>query len=115
MRARDGVPACELVMGTPANLEALPRSAPSDATPADVVIAVDGPWRRGARRRRARARRAARDAAAGAAARRAALARRAAELAGANVALISVPGEYAVLEAHRALTAACTCSCSPTT
>ena len=31
--------------------------------------------------------------------------RRGAELDGANVALISVPGEYAVLEAHRALTA----------
>ena len=36
---------------------------------------------------------------------RARLAAAARELAGANVAIVSVPGEYAVLEAHRALTA----------
>ena len=41
MRSRDGVRACELLMGTPANLEQLGLSV--DATPADVVIAVDGP------------------------------------------------------------------------
>ena len=95
MRARDGVSACELFMGTPANLEQL--GVHVDATPADVVIAVDGP-----------------DDALDAAERelsQAAESREVVEaaprsLAGAdgNIALISVPGEYAALEAHRALT-----------
>ena len=95
VRSRDGVTACEAVMGTPANLAAL--GVECDAGPADVVIAVDGPEE-------------ARDAAERALTETAEAAERPAaaprSLAGteANVALISVPGEYAVLEAHRALT-----------
>ena len=95
MRGRDGVAACELVMGTPANLEQLGLSV--DATPADVVIAVDGP-----------------DEALDAAERELSQAAESHEVVEAaprslataegNVALISVPGEYAALEAHRALT-----------
>jgi FdrA protein len=94
-RSRDGVAAFEAVMGTPANLAALGVSC--DAGPADVVLAVDGP-----------------DEALDAAERaltaeagpveRAAAAPRSLAAAEADVALISVPGEYAVLEAHRALT-----------
>ena len=37
------------------------------------------------------------------------------ELPGSNVAVVSVPGEYAALEAHEALTAGLTCCCSATT
>jgi FdrA protein len=96
VRGRDGVSACELVMGTPANLEQLGLSV--DATPADVVIAVDGP-----------------DDALDAAERELSQAAepsgevveaapRTLATAEGDVALISVPGEYAALEAHRALT-----------
>jgi FdrA protein len=96
VRGRDDVSACELVMGTPANLEQLGLSV--DATPADVVIAVDGP-----------------DEALDAAERALSQAAepsgelveappRTLAAAEGNVALISVPGEYAALEAHRALT-----------
>jgi FdrA protein len=104
VRGSDGVAGCELVMGTAANLETLrARGIDCQATPADVVIAVEGPA--GALDVAERELVAAPAATAreevvaprslGAAAR---------ELNGANVALISVPGEYAVLEAHRALT-----------
>jgi FdrA protein len=104
VRVSDGVVGCELVMGTAANLEVLrARGIDCDATPADVVIAVEGPA--GALDLAERELAAAPAATAredlasprslGAAAR---------ELDGANLALISVPGEYAVLEAHRALT-----------
>jgi FdrA protein len=104
VRGSDGVAGCELVMGTPANLEQLrARGVQCDATPADIVIAVDGSG--DALDLAERELSAAPAAAAsvetapprslGAAAR---------ELGGANVALISLPGEYAVLEAHRALT-----------
>ena len=95
VRARDGVVACELVMGTPANLEQL--GVRVEATPADVVIAVDGP-----------------DEALDAAERELSRAAETHEVVEAaprslaavdgNLALISVPGEYAALEAHRALT-----------
>jgi FdrA protein len=95
VRASDGVTACELLMGTPANLEQLGLGV--DATPADVVIAVDGP-----------------DEALDAAERELSQAAGSHEVVEAaprslaaaegNVALISVPGEYATLEAHRALT-----------
>jgi FdrA protein len=96
VRGRDGVTACELVMGTPANLEQLGLRV--DATPADVVIAVDGP-----------------DDALDAAERELSQAAepsgevveaapRTLATAEGDVALISVPGEYAALEAHRALT-----------
>jgi FdrA protein len=111
IRQRDGVERCEIGMGTQANLEYLARlGAAAEASPADLVIAVD-----------------AADAVAAEALERAeqelgsiqskdagnaatapqprSLARAARELADANVALISVPGEYAALEAHRALSA----------
>jgi len=118
VRERDGVTRCELGMGTEANLEVLAAyGADAQATPADLVIAVDArsgvaaealewaehelsapsgpdgdPGRAGGDGdgRRARPR------SVSAAAR---------ELDGANVALVSVPGEYAALEAHRALSA----------
>ena len=99
VRSHDGVTRAEVVMGTAANLAAL--GVEVDATPTDVVIAVEGGGRRRAGRRRGGA----------GGARR--LRRRPGRAdpprsllgSGANVALISVPGEYAVLEAHRALTA----------
>ena len=99
-------------MGTPANLEALRRARRRRPTrrPADVVIAVDGagaPARtRSPRPSASWSPRAAGDAAGGAAAAAPprSLGAAAAGLGGANVALISVPGEYAALEAHRALT-----------
>jgi FdrA protein len=104
LRERDGISGCELGMGTPANLATLARlGARSEAEPADLVIAVDAD-----------------DAAAGEALdeaeRRLAETPARAEAAearprtltaadGANVAVVSVPGDYAVLEAHRALSA----------
>jgi FdrA protein len=94
VRARDGVARCELLMGTPANLRQLGVSI--EATPADVVIAVDGPDE-------------ALDAAeleltATAGSHEVVeAAPRSLATADGNLALISVPGEYAVLEAHRAL------------
>jgi FdrA protein len=111
VRALDGVGGCEIGMGTAANLEALQRlGADADSSPADLVIAVE-----------------AADGAAGealAAAERALLASGAgggqgpasAEAAprslpsatraagAADLALVSVPGEYAALAAHQALT-----------
>jgi len=113
VRERDGIARCEMGMGTPANLELLAGfGAPAQATPGDLVIAVEaqeGPaeealaWaeqelasssapedRAGGARQRSRPR---------------SLAAAARELDGANVALVSVPGEYAALEAHRALSA----------
>jgi FdrA protein len=110
IRDRNGVTRCELGTGTPANLEVLAGyGARVQATPADLVIAVEA--QSGA----------AADALAqaelelsstshepsAAAARPPArsLAAATRELGDANVALISVPGEYAALEAHRALTA----------
>jgi len=109
VRERNGVTRCELGMGTPANLGILAGyGAHAEATPGDLVIAVDAhdgaaaealAWAEeelssrvpsegagGALRARPRSMTAA-----------------AGELDGANVALISVPGEYAALEAHRAL------------
>jgi FdrA protein len=96
VRSQDGVTSCEAVMGTPANLASL--GIECDAGPADVVLAVDGP--EDALEAAERALSAADEPAAEA---RAAAPRSLAGLE-ANVALISVPGEYAVLEAHRALT-----------
>ncbi|MGH2886090.1 MAG: hypothetical protein ACRDPA_25905, partial [Solirubrobacteraceae bacterium] len=108
VRERDGVTRCELGMGTPANLEVLAGyGADAQATPGDLVIAVEAQdacatealaWAEaelsarapegGGDRPKHRAR---------------SLVVAARELDGANVALISVPGEYAALEAHRAL------------
>jgi FdrA protein len=104
LRAHDGVRACEVLMGTPANLEALAAlGADCRAAPTDVVIAVDGPAAAlDAAERELSA--SAPEPTAAAAARVHTLPAAARQLAGANVAVISVPGEYAVLEAHRALT-----------
>ena len=107
VRNLDGVRACEILSGTPANLDLL--SVPADAGPGDIVIAVDAPG--GSDRALDAAEQAltagaggtAPAAAASAAARSLGAAAR--RLDGANLALISVPGEYAVLEAHRALSA----------
>jgi FdrA protein len=108
MRDRDGVRACELAMGTPANLEALARlGVTADAAPGDLVIAVDADARV-AGEALADAERALSappaDGSAGPPSPRS-LAAAARELTDANVAVISVPGDYAVLEAHRALSA----------
>jgi FdrA protein len=103
VRAHDGVRGCELVMGTAANLETLrSRGVEAAATPADVVIAVEGPGDALDLAERELAAAPAASAPAAAAAPRSLAS--AVRLGDANVALISVPGEYAVLEAHRALT-----------
>jgi FdrA protein len=111
LRGRDGIRGCELVMGTSANLEALAAlGVAADAGPGDLVIAVDAD-EPAAVAALADAERAlsgpAADAGAGAAEppRPRSLPAAARELVDANVALISVPGDYAVLEAHRALSA----------
>jgi len=113
LRGRDGIAACEVAMGTPANLAALADlGARADASPGDVVIAVDGDGDP-AEQALAEAERmlsaggnggGSGDGGAAAAARPRSLGSAAAALGGANVALVSVPGEYATLEAHRALT-----------
>ena len=95
----------EVAMGTPANLETLTAlGVTCDAGPTDVVIAVEGPESAldAAEREFAAPAPAAGDGAVTAPPRSLGLARR--DLADANVALISVPGEYAAFEAHRALT-----------
>src|SRR5919197_168364 len=119
LRGRDGIAACEVAMGTPANLAALADlGAEAQATPGDVVIAIDGDGA-DAEAALVEAERmlsaggaggsdgagaSADGAGAGAAARPRSLGSAVAGLGGAaNVALVSVPGEYATLEAHRAL------------
>ncbi|HYY23611.1 MAG TPA: hypothetical protein VE780_17190 [Thermoleophilaceae bacterium] len=111
VRGRDGVSRCEVAMGTPANLEALDALGVSaDAGPGDIVIAVDADDGR-AEDAVAEAERALSSLTGGegggapdkAAPRSLPAAAR--ELPGANVALISVPGEYATLEAQHALSA----------
>ena len=110
VRALDGVERCELAMGTPANLEALAAlGAEAKASPGDVVIAVQvGDEHAAAEALDAAERGLQADEGAphapgagetpprslSAAARR---------LNGANVALVSVPGAYAALVAHQAL------------
>jgi FdrA protein len=111
LRAREGVRRCEVLMGTAANLAALSGlGVTADAGPGDLVVAVeaeDGP----ADEALAQAERAltsdsldGNGSESGEIAPRS-LAASAREAPGANVALISVPGEYATLEAHRALSA----------
>jgi FdrA protein len=109
VRARDAVRSCEVLMGTAANLEALAaRGVRSDAGPTDVVIAVDTGESDAAAALDDAERELAVPAAGGQARaeiappRSLGVAKR--ELDAANVALISVPGQYAVMEAHRALT-----------
>jgi FdrA protein len=111
LRSRDGIAGCEVAMGTAANLEALAAlGAHAEAAPGDVVLAVD------AGAEAAEAALAEAEAALAAAVGRAAaggterpaprtIASAAAGLDGANIALISVPGEYATLEAYHALAA----------
>src|SRR3954468_13712537 len=109
LRGRDGIAACEVAMGTPANLSALADlGADAQASPGDVVIAVDGGDGADVDAALAEAERMLSSAGGDGGAPAAAAAPRslgaaAAELGGANVALVSVPGEYAALEAHRAL------------
>ena len=111
VRDLPGVQRCEVAMGTAANLEALAaRGVEAAAGPGDVVIAVSAPdgaveeALRVAERSLSgpvtddgspspRAERPPRSVPAAAV-----------RLAGANLALVSVPGEYAALEAHQALT-----------
>jgi FdrA protein len=109
LRGRDGIAACEVAMGTPANLAALADlGADASATPGDVVIAVDGPDGADVEGALAEAERllssagASSDGAGPAVAAPRTLGS-AAAAGDANVALVSVPGEYATLEAHRAL------------
>src|SRR4051812_13731238 len=110
LRGRDGIAACEVAMGTPANLAALADlGADASATPGDVVIAVDGGDGDEVEAALAEAERMLVTAGGNGSAEGAAPVApprtlgSAAALAGANVALVSVPGEYATLEAHRAL------------
>lgn len=105
VRSHDGVRACEVLMGTPANLEALAAlGAGCTAAPTDIVIAVDGPAAALDAAERELTAGAAQSAVAASAERPRSLLAAARQLPGANVAVVSVPGEYAVLEAHRALT-----------
>jgi FdrA protein len=109
VRGRDGVDACEIAIGTPANVEALTAlGARADAQASDVMIAVQaGDGAAGAALDAAE--RALTSAGTGSGATSEAPPPRsvpaaAARLAGANVALISVPGEFGALAAHQALT-----------
>ena len=107
VRSQDGVRACEILAGTPANLELLP--VPADARPGRhrdrgrCAGAAEGALD-AAERALAPDAGGAGPAAAGSVPPRS-LCAAARLLDGANLALISLPGEYAVLEAHRALTA----------
>ena len=115
LRGRDGIAACEVAMGTPANLAALSDlGAQAQATPGDVVIAIDGDGADAEAALAEAERMLSAGGSAGGAANGAggpggpapprSLGSALAGLGGAaNVALVSVPGEYATLEAHRAL------------
>jgi len=111
MRKRDGVSRCEVAMGTPANLELLAGlGAVAEARPGDLVIAVDAEDGVGAEALALAEQGLASlhsDAGDGQSvrARPRSLPLAARELDGANVALISVPGDYATLEAQQALSA----------
>ena len=117
LRSRDGVDGCEMGMGTAANLEALEARGVevSGAGPSDLIVAVDAGSGGVARETLDAAEQELSSGGAGTSAagrgggadreppRSLVSARR--RLADANVALISVAGEYATLEAHRALSA----------
>lgn len=114
VRERDGVRRCELGMGTPANIEFLSQlGADATASPADLIIAVeaedgDAHQALAAAEHELASLQSANGGAGGPSAERArprSLTVAARELLAANVALISVPGEYAALEAHQALSA----------
>jgi FdrA protein len=110
LRDRDDVVGCEVLTGTPANLEQLgARGISVDGAPTDVVVAVQSGDADAAAALDAAEQQLTADpepgagggAPASAAPRTLPAAARA--LGGANVALVSVPGEYATFEAHRAL------------
>jgi FdrA protein len=113
LRGRDGVSGCEMGMGTAANLEALAaRGVQAQAGPSDLIVAVQTDSDEVAEATLAQAQAElssdGRDGASGATVEREQprsliSARR--RLAEPNVALVSVAGEYATLEAHRALSA----------
>jgi FdrA protein len=113
VRGQDGVGACELAMATAQNVAVLASRGLDElppAGPADLLVAIDADEDVAARvLDEAEAALAdARTAGDGAGTGRASapprsLVSAARRADGANVALISVPGEYAVLEAHRAL------------
>ncbi|HEV2061402.1 MAG TPA: hypothetical protein VGR12_01005, partial [Solirubrobacteraceae bacterium] len=114
LRARDGVSGCEMGMGTAANLEALAaRGVEAQAGPSDLVVAVEADGEEVAAETIATAEEelasgGGEAAAAGASAKREpprSLVSALRQLSEPNVALISVAGEYATLEAHRALSA----------
>jgi FdrA protein len=112
VRERGDVHRCELGMGTPANLELLANlGAVANASPADLVIAVEADDGAAAEALALAERQLESLQAAGHGGGEASdvaprsLGHAARELVGANVALISVPGEYAALEAHQALSA----------
>jgi FdrA protein len=115
-RERDGVDGCELAMGTRANLAVLEgRGVRTDAGPSDLVIAVQAADDGVAQEAMSDAESALAGGGAGGDGVRAgggparaaprSLVAAARRLDRPNVALVSVPGEYAALEAHRALTA----------
>jgi FdrA protein len=101
VRGRDGVRSCEVLMGTPANLRQLDVSV--SAGPTDVVIAVDADAAGDALDAAERALSTSPGGRGQPAPEPRSLASAARALDDVNIALISVPGEYAVLEAHRAL------------
>jgi FdrA protein len=104
LRGHDGVAACEVVMGTPANLSALAAlGARAEARPSDLVVAVDGEDGVGDEVLAEVERLLAGGGGAATAERDPERPRTLAATEG-NVALVSVPGEYAALEADRALT-----------
>ncbi len=115
LRGRDGVDGCEMGMGTAANLEALAaRGVQAQAGPSDLVVAVDADSAQTAAATLAAAEQELSSGGGDASGRGGAKtdrepprslvsARR--RLDDPNVALISVAGEYATLEAHRALSA----------
>ena len=109
IRERDGVRGCEVAMGTAANLESLAALGVSaEAGPADVVIAVDADDPEVAAQAISAGEHALTTQPPGAdIGSNAATPRSLAGALGvdpsANVALISVPGEYATLEAHHAI------------
>jgi len=105
LRDRDGVAACEVVMGTPANLSALAAlGASADARPGDLVVAVDGEVGAGDAVLAEVERLLSGGGTDGGGERAPSRPRTLAATDGGNVALVSVPGEYAAFEADRALT-----------
>jgi FdrA protein len=106
LRERDGIARAEVFMGTPANLAALAElGGEAEARPGDLVIALEGADPDSAFDEAERLLAAGADVGdgGGEADPPRSLGSALERLTGANVALVSVPGEYAALEAHRAL------------